>query len=731
MDAASAVNEVRADRSPYPYARLRRVFAPRSVALIGVSPRAGSFGERTLAHLEEFPGTIHLVNPGYREIAGRPCHASVAALPEVPDCAVIVTSREHVEALVRECGEAGVGGVIIYASGYAETGIAERRVQQQRLADLGREFRMCIVGPNCMGIANYAAALRLSFATFPRQPALRPAAIGVASQSGALSMSLAQAIEQHAAISHVLASGNSCDVDVADLVHYLAEDPDCKAIACVFEGMQQPQRMLAAAAHAQRQGKPLVVFKVATGEQGATAALSHTGSLAGSNAAWQAAFERCGAVVLEDFEALVETTTFFAKAPPPRAEGVAVISTSGGASIMAADKAEVRGVPLPQPAAAAHAVLEQHIPEFGSCRNPCDVTAQVIANPASLAACATALMEDPAFGAIVMPHSWAYEGAVPRMQLLGDLALLHGKPACAVWVSQWGAAPGVAECERHPGVALFRSMDSCFAALAAWHRAARRAAAPAAPAAPAVRLSPSGAAGQAAALIAQAARDTLTERESKAVLALYGIPVVEETVATDADEAVRAAAAAQGPVVLKVESPDIPHKTEAGAIRLGVQGEAAVREAFHQVLAGARRYAPDALIHGVLVQPMVPAGAEMMAGVRVDPQFGPLLVAGLGGVMVELLKDTAVRLAPLQPLDALDMLASLRGQALLDGFRGAQPVDRALLADVMVRLSEFASDQQQVLAEVDINPLICAGDRVVAVDALIVRRPVHKEPTWN
>lgn len=726
MDASSSVDSACAGRPMYPQASLRRVFAPRSIAVIGVSPRPGSFGERTLAHLEEFPGTVHLVNPGYADISGRPCHPSVAALPEVPDCAVIVTGREHVEPLVRECGEAGVGGLIIYASGYAETGIDERRAQQQRLADLGREFGMCILGPNCMGIANYAAGLRLSFATFPRQPSLRPAAIGIASQSGALSMSLAQAIEQHASISHVLASGNSCDVDVADLVHYLADDPACKAIACVFEGMEQPQRMLEAAAHARAQGKPLVVFKVATGEQGATAALSHTGSLAGSNAAWQAAFERCGAVVLEDFEALVETATFLAKAPPPKADGVAVISTSGGASIMAADKAELRGVLLPQPAAAAHAVLAKHIPEFGSCRNPCDVTAQVISNPASLAACATALMDDPAFGAIVMPHSWAYEGAVPRMQLLGDLALQHGKPACVVWVSQWGAAPGIAECERHPGVALFRSMDTCFVALAAWQRAARRAAAPVSQG---VRLSPPEAARQAAALIGQAAHDTLTERESKTVLACYGIPVVQERIATDAQQAVQAAAEARGPVALKIESPDIPHKTEAGAIRLGVQGEAAVREAFDTVLANARQYAPQARIHGVLVQPMVPTGAEMMAGVRVDSQFGPLLVVGLGGVMVELLKDTAVRLAPLQPHDALDMLASLRGQALLDGFRGAQPVDRARLADVVVRLSEFASDHQHLLAEVDINPLICAGDRVVAVDALIVRRA--KDPSCN
>ena len=422
--------------------------------------------------------------------------------------------------------------------------------------------------------------------------------------------------------------------------------------------------------------------------------------------------------MVENFDALLETAAFLAKAPPCRAPGIAVVSTSGGAAIMAADKAEVHGVTLPQPGAAAKAVLDARIPEFGSARNPVDITAQVLNNPESLRACADALCADPAYGAVVLPNGYAYDFATPRFALLGELAAQHGKAAAVVWLTEWLEGPGAKAAEANPQVGVFRSMDRCFAALAAWQgRAARRAAGPGETA----RLSAPDAAARAAALLDAAGSTTLTEREAKAVLAAYGVPVVGETLVGDGDAAVAAATALGFPVVLKVKSPDIPHKTEARVIRLDLRDAAAVREGFATVMANAARAAPDARINGVLVQPMVPQGLEIVVGARRDPLFGPMVVVGLGGIFVELLRDSATALAPVGEDEAYAMLRRLKGHRLLEGFHGLPPVDQRALVDVIRRVSELAADQRDRIAEIDVNPLICAADRILAVDGLIVK----------
>jgi acyl-CoA synthetase (NDP forming) len=538
------------------------------------------------------------------------------------------------------------------------------------------------------------------------------------SQSGALGMALAQAVVRGVSFSHVLTSGNSCDVDMADYISYLADDPSCAAIACVFEGMAEPERMLIAAERAWQRDKPLIVFKMATGEQGAAAAMSHTGSLAGSQAAYRAVFRRAGAILVDDYEALCETAAFFAKAPPPKARGVAVVAASGGASIMAADRAEQFDVPLPQPSDAVRDVLLAHVPEFGSARNPCDVTAQILANPESLGACADALLGDPAYGALVVPQTYGYAPSARRVTVYDSLAAKHGKIACLAWQSEWLEGPGVKEAEEAEHVAFFRSMPSCFAALAAWHwRAAKRTAG-----AGAIVQTSAQTKRQAAALIAAAGGRTLTEREAKEVLALYGVPVVGERVVQSADDAVSAAGSIGYPVVLKVESPDLPHKTEAGVVRLNLSSADEVREAYQTIMARAKAVVPPPRIAGVLVQKMMPQGVEMVVGARIDPLFGPLVVVGLGGILVEVLKDTALAPAPVSHDEALAMLAELNGARLLDGFRGMAAVDRHRLADVICRVAAFAADQRQAVAELDVNPLICTGGSITAVDALIVTR---------
>jgi acyl-CoA synthetase (NDP forming) len=708
-------------RPVYRYADLDRVLNPASIAIVGASARPGSFGERLQTNLRGYTGCVFLVNAKYDRLGDLTCYPSLAALPQVPDCVAVTVPRESAESVVREAGEIGAGGVILYASGYAETGKADRIAEQRRLGELASKFNLRVLGPNCLGIANYPRSARITFADYPAPRSLAGPAVGIASQSGALSQSLAQAIERGTAVSHAFSAGNQCDVDIADLVAYLAEDAHCKAIACVFEGMSHPQRLLEAAELAWQADKPLLIHKIATGQLGAQAAISHTGSLAGSDAAYRAAFERAGAIVIDNFEGLMEAAAFFAKAPAPKARGVAVIATSGGAAIMAADKAELHGLSLPQPSDAVRAVLEQHIPDFGSARNPCDVTAQVVNNPQSLWACGEALMSDEAFGAVIMPQPVAFNFHKPRIDAFSELSRRYGKVTCNVLISDWLQGPAAFEAESDTQVAMFRSMDRCLATLAAWQRRhERRLAGP--------RVwrtqAPPGAAARAAALLDGIAERMLTEREAKQVLAAYGVPVVTERLVQDVREAASAAADIGYPVAIKVESPDLPHKTEAGVIRLSLRDESQLKAAFAAVMDNANKVQPLPRINGVLVQPMIPAGLEVMVGARVDPLLGPLIVAGLGGVFVELLKDTIVELAPVTLDEAQAMLSRLRGAALLGGFRGSEPVDTRKLAEVVCRLSELVADQLGRISELDVNPLICAGSRVIAVDALIaLHRP--------
>ncbi|CAM5787078.1 acetate--CoA ligase family protein [Ottowia pentelensis] len=708
-------------RPLYRSEQLTRTFAPRSIAVVGVSTNPASFGSITYANIAgpgRFTGPVYMVNAKYDRIGDQPCYPSVGALPETPDCVFIAVPREAVEAVVVECAKRGVGGVVLFSSGFSETGIPERIAQQQRLLEIARAADMRLVGPNCVGFMNYGLGLVGTFGTASYKGSPRPRAIGLVSQSGAIGAALAQAQEHGLSLSHMLTCGNASDIDVADQVAYLATDPGCQAIACVFEGMNDPARFLAAAALCRETGKPLVVHKLGTSVRGAQAAVSHTGSVAGSQAAYRAAFEQAGVIMVDELEALLDTTSFFAKAPAPQARGVAVAAVSGGACILLADKAELHGVDLPHPTPATMAVLENLIPEYGAPGNPCDMTAQVLSTPQQLLDCFEALMADPQYGALVVPHTFAYAPATARIETLGKAAAEHGKIACNVWMTQHLEGPGAIESEHNPHVATFRSMNHCMAALAAWHRRADwlLEQGPAAP-----RVSQPSARERAAGLIAASPNATLTEREGKEVLAAYGVPVVRDLLTHSADQAATAAREVGLPVVLKVESPDIPHKTEAGVIRLNLKTEGEVRQAFADVMRNAQAATPSARITGVLVQPMVPQGTEIMVGARVDPQFGPMVVVGLGGIFVELLKDTTVRLAPVGIPQARKMLGELKAQAALNGFRGAPPVDRERLAEVIARISEFASDQRDRIAELDVNPLICAGERIIAVDALIAK----------
>jgi acyl-CoA synthetase (NDP forming) len=456
-------------RNLYRHKDLVRALAPRSIAVVGASPTPGSLGYRTIQNLARFGGGIHLVNARHREILGRPCVPDLDSLPEVPDCVVLAIPREATEQAIEECARLGVGGAVIFASGYAEMGGEERIAAQQRLQRIARESGLRIIGPNCTGFANNVIGVTAGFAEFA-ESTVRGAAVGLITQSGALGLALSQAAVHGVSFSHVLTCGNSCDVDVADLISFLAEDPSCSAIACQFEGLSDPARLFEAAGRARSAGKPLIACKIGKGDAGRSAVAFHTATDPGAATQYSQSLSNAGAVMVDRFDALVETAAFFSKFNRTNRGGVAILSSTGGGAIIVADHAEEVGVPLPQPSEGTVAVLRKHIPDFGSARNPCDATAQATRYPDSLLQCAKALLEDPAYGMLLIPLSRVHN--VELFLEIGKLGRDAAKPVGIVWLSQWLEGPGIADLEADPGLFVFRSAQNCLAAVAAWRNLA-------------------------------------------------------------------------------------------------------------------------------------------------------------------------------------------------------------------------------------------------------------------
>jgi acyl-CoA synthetase (NDP forming) len=700
-----------ANRRIYTRAELERLIAPRSIAVVGASPRAGSFGLRTLENLAHFRGPVWPVNAKYEQVGAYVCYPSLAALPGKPDLVALVVPREGVQAALAEAAAAGAGGVVVYASGYGEMAREEGAAEQRRLGEIARAARMPILGPNCMGLVNHELGVGVSFIPEYSKMPRRVGPIAFVSQSGALGYCLAQAAERGVGYRYFFSAGNSSDVDVADLIGAMAEDPGVRAIACLFEGVPDARRLLEAGARAREAGKPVIVYKLGVSEDGAAAARSHTGSLAGSAEAFRALFDRAGFVTVDNYEALVEYAKFFAAAGKPAsttaARGVAVVSGSGGAGIISADMAARHGVPMPQPMPQTAEALRSVVPEFGAARNPCDPTGQVLSVPESYNKCCQALLDDPQYGVLLCAMSVSSrETGNKRATDIAALARSQSKPIAVAWVSEWLQGPGSEAYEADDRVGFFRSIDRCFAAIAAWQRWQEP------------RIAEQRVTKKVANFPLR--KKVLGEREAKAILAQYGIQSAPERQAKNADEAVKAAAELGYPVVLKADG-DIEHKTEAGAVKLDLRDEAALRAACAAMTA-----APGFTFEGFLVQAMVKGGVELVVGVKRDPQCGPVVLVGLGGVLVEVLRDTALALAPVGKTEARRMLERLKGFKLLQGYRGAPAADLDAVCEAIARISEFAADHADAIEEIDVNPLLARADGALALDALIVLRGEDK-----
>jgi acetate---CoA ligase (ADP-forming) len=707
-------------RAVYHREDLHRLIDPEFVAVVGASETRGSFGERTLSNMSDFSGKVYAINPKYQRLLGRPCVPSLSALPEKPDCVVLCVARPMVEGMIEQAAAVSAGGVIVYASGFAETAKPDRIEAQQRLVRLAQRTGVRVVGPNCVGLANTRSSAGLNFMPGYATMGHRRGPIGIVSQSGALGYTVLQGMQRGVGFSHYLAAGNSCDVDVCDFISYLAEDHDTRSIICLLEGVKDGSRFLSAARKARAAGKALIVYKTGNSETASQAAMSHTGTMVGSVVAYRTAIEEAGAIAVDSLEAVLETAAFMAKSKPPSGgAGVGILSTSGGAAVICADKAEAHGVLLPALEAKTDSALREVVPDFGSVGNPSDLTAEVLKTSETFGFCLDAFLNDSGFSALVLPMIFAHASSSgARAPTIVEAAARSERPLAVVWMNEWYQGPGSELLDADPRVCVFRSADRCFAALRAWFDWHKRVA----PAVASRRSDPS--AGQAARKIVAGKSQgaALSETDSKRVLACYGIATPREMLVRDADGAALAVSQIAGPTAIKIVSPDILHKTEAGGVKLGVSTPEQARTAAGQILESCLRYAPQARIDGISVQQMVPPGVEIVLGVKNDLQFGPLVAAGLGGIMVELMADTAVRLTPIGEPTARAMLASLKGNALLTGFRGTPGVDVDRLVDTICRLSELANDLRDVIDQIDVNPVIASTTGVVAADALIVCR---------
>lgn len=709
-----------APRELFGRAQLARLIDPSSVAVVGASETPGSFGLRTLENIKAaFKGRVFPVNPRYEQALQWRCYASLDDLPEPPDCVILAVPRERVEQQIARAAAIGAGGVILYTSGYAEVGIEERIAAQRRLAEIARDTGLRIIGPNCAGIANLVSGAGLTFMPkFHEMPRIQ-GGIGLISQSGALGYVMLQALERGIGFSHYLSAGNSCDVNVCDFINYLVEDPSARVIVCMLEGVRDGARLLRAARRALEAGKPLLVYKLGNSAISRATAMSHTGTLVGAATAYRAAFQRNGVVMIDKWEEVLETANFFAKAGRPGAAGVGVMASSGGAAVMAADEAEEVGVALPPPAPETSRKLEAVIPEFGSSANPSDITAESIKSVEMYGECIRAFADDPGFGAVVVPMMSSHRPVAPeRAAYLAKLAPTLARPMCLVWLNEWLQGPGSEIYDGASHISTFRSMARCMRAIKRWQDYYGQRDTLLLAASP-IDVPGAAASARAAVTAADPGR-SLSERASKSILATYGIPIARELTAASAEEAVAASGTLGYPVALKADSPDIAHKTEAGAVKLALGDPDAVRRAYAEIVAAVKRQ-PGARMHGVLVQEMAVGGAEMMIGARVDAQFGPLVTCGFGGIAVELTRDVVTALAPVDTRQALEMIRSLKGYRLLTGFRRLPALDVDAFADVVCRLSRLAADLAPEIEEINVNPVVLRTRGAIAVDALVVR----------
>jgi acyl-CoA synthetase (NDP forming) len=710
---------------------ISKLLWPKSVAVVGASNDLKGLRGRILEIMLSHPyaGKIYPVSRSAAEVQGLKAYGSVDELPERVDMAVLIIPAEFIVTELERCGRAGIPAVVIPSSGFAEEGGRGREMQAQ-IAEIARRYDMAVSGPNTEGFANIAAGLCPTFspAMDKNAGALSPARalgkgqVSVISQSGGVGFAFFdRARPRNLQFRHIVTTGNEAALEVADVLDYLIDEGGTDVFLLLLEDVKTPATFIRAAEKALRAGKPVIVGKIGQSEPGSRAVASHTAALAGSQAAYHAVFKRYGLIEGRDFDEMLDLATGFLACGDrlPAGKRVAICTSSGGAGVWMTDACAAEGLEVPVLDAETRRAVDVHLPSYGTSQNPIDSTAQGV-HKLGYAAFAQMAARSPLIDSVIVVvtarRSAFLEGDLEKLKKLRA----DSRKPVLMWTYTLPSERSV-EIINEAEYPLFTGAPGCARTIRALgdYRRVREAFLQK----PAAAMSPHAARDSVRAKLL-GAQATLGEWQARPLLAAYGIGGSDfGRLAHSAEEAVSAARVIGGPVALKVQSPDIPHKTEAGAVVLNVQPDAA-GAAYARVLASANSFAPEAQIDGVLVQPMLAAGREMILGITRDERWGPMLMVGFGGVLVEVLKNVALSPLPLDKDAALELLGSLDAAALLGEHRGRPACDTGALAELMVRLSHFARDHADLIAEIDLNPVIvhARGEGVSLADALIVTR---------
>jgi acyl-CoA synthetase (NDP forming) len=693
---------------------LDRFLAPEAVALVGASPDRTKIRGALLHTLKAngFAGALYPVNPSYLEIDGLPCYPTVAAIGRKVDLAVIAVPAPGVPQALEDCAAAGLPFAVIISSGFAEEG-GVRSALQDEIRAIARRTGLRIAGPNAEGFHNEVAKVSATFSpvverradAFVVKGAKR---IGIIAQSGGMGFALYnRGRELGLAFSTVISTGNEVDLGAADFFGHLVEDPDTAIVLLFLESIRDPERFMAAASRAAELGKPVIAAKIGASQAGIRAAASHTASLAGWDAAYGAVFKRFGIFTAADPDEAVGIAGALSTSPRAAGRRAAIVTVSGGAGAWCADMLAGAGLDLPELSASLQQAIAREIPSYGSARNPVDVTAQAV-HSGALARVIAQLGQSDEIDLVVIVLSLS---SLTRIALGTEaLTALRAGSAKPLLLFSYTVPSGFAR------RALAEAGSIVQSGLNEVGRAASALTLPVPlPPAPPSPMAPS-------ALLPADRLGTLAEYEAKRILAGSGIAVPREILVRDDAELAGAAAEIGFPLVLKIQSPSLPHKTEIGGVALKLRDLDAARAARRAMLARAELLDPVPQIDGVLVQAMARPGLEMIVGAVRDPSFGPVVTIGSGGVTTELYHDVQHRLAPLGPTEARAMLEDLAIWPLLDGFRGQNPADVAALIELVVQVSGFAWANRDRVAEIELNPVIVhpAGAGLTIVDALIV-----------
>lgn len=697
---------------------LDKIFKPQRVAVIGASNNPGSVGYTVLKNLvgSGFPGVVYPVNPRYEAIQGIHAYPDVRSLPRVPDLAVICTPAATVPELLQQCGEAGILGVIIISAGFKETGEEGRRLEERIKETIQKFEGMRVIGPNCLGIIVPSLRLNASFA------AAMPSDGHVAfiSQSGALCTSVLDwAIEEGIGFSYFVSIGNMVDVTFGDLIDYFGGDERTRSIILYVESITEARRFMSAA-RAFSRTKPIVVYKAGRFAESARAASSHTGAMAGEDAVYDAVFRRAGAVRVYEIGEIFDTAELVARVRPPLGPRLAILTNAGGPGVMATDALIARQGQLAELSPKTLDLLNKILPPFWSHGNPVDVLGD--ASPERYAQALEVVLDDPQVDAVLViltPQAMTDPSGTART--VAEVAKRFSKPVLAAWMGGTAVQEGIRILNQH-GIPTYLTPDQAVQAfmhlvdygrnLDLLYQTPREIP---------VEFSVNRGKIREDFLPVLQKEKILGERESKTLLAAYGIPVTMPELAHTEEEAVKIAQELGFPVVMKIHSPDITHKTDVGGVVVGVLTEEGVRQSFRGILANVRERAAQARIEGVTVQRMAPTarGVEMILGAKKDPTFGAVIMIGAGGVTAEVLRDRALGLPPLNERLATHLLQSLRIWPLLQGYRGRPRMNVEKLLEVIMRFSYLVADFPEI-QEIDVNPLVVTPDEVIAVDARVV-----------